>query len=215
MRWSWLRAALLGLVIGPAPAGVEAGAAEPLEAERPSAGKAAGHTIRGPGFYVWEEDAREAEEWALELGCSAGEVDESAPWRAIAARTAAGPSTLRDGELELAAGIEASAGEAGLSPLGLLLCLLPSLDRTCLISSCATSSHEPTRLALARALAAPFEAVGVRGALEHLRNDPSAEVRRWARSAAVVRRPPLGGVVRGGVITGGEGVHRWDDILNS
>jgi hypothetical protein len=194
MRWSWLRAALLGLVIGPAPAAVEPGAAKPLEAERLAAGKTAGHAVPGSGFYVWDEDAREAEEWALELlERSAGEVDQSAPWRVIAARTAARPSLLMDeDESKLAAGIEGSSWEGGISPLGLLLCLLPSLDRTCLISSCAASSHEPMRLALARALAAPFEAVGVRAVLDHLQNDPSAEVRRSARSAAAVRHISLG-----------------------
>jgi hypothetical protein len=192
MRWFWLRAALLGLLIGPAPAAVEAEAGEPSETERLFPGTV-GHAVRGPGFYVWEEDARDAEEWAHELGGAAGRGDGAAPWRAIAARTAVGPSILRnEDELKLAAGIEACDGQAGISPLGLLLCLLPSLDRTCLISSCATSSHEPTRLALSRALAAPFEAVGVRAALDHMQNDPSAEVRKSARSAVVARRVLLG-----------------------
>jgi len=76
--------------------------------------------------------------------------------------------------------------------LGVLLCLLPSLDRTCLISAWATSPRESTRRALADALSRPFEAVGVRTALELLREDPSPEVRRLARVAAASRADSLG-----------------------
>ena len=192
MRWSWLRAVMLGLMIGPAPADAEPGSPESAEAEGLSPDKAVGHAVRGARFHVWDEDAREAEDWALELRRSTAETVESARWRVIAARAAAG-SSIPTGEEEAdpVAWLDASGARAGLSPLGIMLCLLPSLDRTYLISSLATSSHEPTRLALARALAAPFEAVGALEALEHLQRDASADVRRSARSSAALRGPSL------------------------
>jgi hypothetical protein len=103
--------------------------------------------------------------------------------------TSAASPSIPDSQLEaeLAAWIGAPEGVPEASSLGSLLCLLPSLDRTCVIASLATSSNESARRALAEALSAPFEAVGVRGALEHLQADPSPEVRRLARSASAVR----------------------------
>jgi len=194
MRWSGLFAAILGFIIGAAPAVAEPESDDAFEAEEPlSQEEVDPRTVRGSNFYVWDEDSREAESWGRELRISAGDTPAAAGWARIAARMAARPPLLTDeDEREIAAELESSAARAGISPLGLVLCMLPSLDRTCLISSCATSSHDQTRVALARALAAPFDAVGVRGALDHLQNDRSAEVRKWARSAAVVRRPSLG-----------------------
>jgi hypothetical protein len=111
------------------------------------------------------------------------------PSRDIAERSSARPSFLTDEhEAKLATWSESSGSAAGISTLGCLLCLLPSLDRTALICSCATSASEETRRALARALAAPFEAVGLRPAIDHLQSDPSSEVRRLARFAAATRR---------------------------
>ena len=78
------------------------------------------------------------------------------------------------------------------TPLGLLLCLLPSLDRTYLVSSLATSPDEQTRLALARALAAPFDALGVDFAIGQLKEDPSPDVARHARFAFATRAAQAG-----------------------
>lgn len=89
-------------------------------------------------------------------------------------------------------GLNFHAGDSGTSPLGCMLCLLPGLDRTCLISAWATSPNEKTRRALARAPSAPFEAVGVRAVVDHLQADPSPEVRRLARFAAAIRRASFG-----------------------
>ena len=72
--------------------------------------------------------------------------------------------------------------------LGVLLRSLPPLERTWLISSWATSANERTRRMLARALSAPVESVGARWALEHLRGDPSEEVRRLAQAATAAQR---------------------------
>jgi len=68
-----------------------------------------------------------------------------------------------------------------------LLGTLSPFERTWLISSWATSPNEPTRRLLARALSAQSDDVGARWALEHLRRDPSPEVRRLARAAAELR----------------------------
>lgn len=194
MRWSWIRAAVLGVVLGPTPVAAEpVDAVELPEGEHVSGAGTAGHAVRGPNFYVWDEDPREAAEWAGELLESGGRTIDPARWRAIAARSAALPAVLtNDQEAELTAWLETSAADPRLSSLGLLLCLLPSLDRTCLISSWATSPNERTRRALANALAAPFEAVGVPDVLQHLQEDASPEVRRIARSAAASRRAPSG-----------------------
>ncbi len=188
MKRTWLRALILGAVIGPAGTSAEPAA----EVDDPATDESVGHVVAGLGFHVWEEDAREAAEWAAELVQAGGETLEAARWRRIAAKSAVLPPILNDDlDTELAARSGPAAGDGSLSPLGCMLCLLPSLDRTALISSWATSTEEPTRRALARALGAPFEAVGVRGAIEHLQGDPSAEVRRLARSAAVSRSAPL------------------------
>jgi hypothetical protein len=150
--------------------------------------KRSGHVLSGPNFHVWDEDWRAAAGWAAELVQAGADRSELARWRGIAAASAAQPSILTDElEAELASRSSASAGELGTSTLGCVLCLLPSLDRTCLIAAWATSSSEPTRRALARALSAPFDAVGVRSAIAQLRSDPSREVRRLARAAALTR----------------------------
>jgi hypothetical protein len=60
------------------------------------------------------------------------------------------------------------------------------------VSAWATSPDVRTRRAVARALAAPFEAIGVDAALEHLRADPDPQTRRLARSAVSARRASLG-----------------------
>lgn len=194
VRSSWLRALLLGVLIGPtpfapdAPERTELADAEPLGSERTAPDPAFGHAVRGLNFYVWEEHREEASGWAADLLLAGGLGADSAHWRAVAAARAAGPPVLTDdSEAELGAWAEA-AGAAHSAPLGPLLCLLPCIDRTRLVASWATSPSERVRGALADALSTPFEAVGVRGALEHLQEDPSADVRRLARLAAATRR---------------------------
>jgi hypothetical protein len=78
-------------------------------------------------------------------------------------------------------GVMAEPAE-GADVVALLRGLSP-FERTSLISSWATSPNERTRRMLASALSAPVEGVGVRWALEHLKQDPSAEVRRLAGAA--------------------------------
>jgi hypothetical protein len=152
-----------------------------------------GHAVRGPRFLVWDEDAREAKAWATELAESARPPRQAAYWRTVAAKSAAEPAMLDEAhEAEVASWIRTACAEGRVVPLGMLLCLLPSLDRTQLVSTWATSADEPTRRALALALSAPFEAVGVRTALEMLQRDPSPEIRRLARRAVVERRAVLG-----------------------
>lgn len=146
MRRSWLQMALLGFLLGPAALAVDS-PDDAVEAERASSGFA----VRGAGFYVWDEDAREALAWAEELGADPAEPAEGAD-------------------------------------VGALLRALSPLERTWLISSWATSTNEPTRRMLARALAEPIESVGARWALEHLQRDPSAEVRRLASAALAAQR---------------------------
>jgi hypothetical protein len=188
MRWLWLRALVLGLSIGPTGVAAEPPDEDLLGTERASLRSPTGHAVQGPGFHVWEEDAREADAWADELMKVRGTSLERERWRLIAAGTASGPTIPLD---SIEAGVTAwsDSGIAGpqLSPLGRLLCLLPSLDRTSLVASWATSPTAATRLMLARALAAPFDAVGVRGAIEHLQADPSPAVRRLANVAAASR----------------------------
>ena len=77
----------------------------------------------------------------------------------------------------------ATAEPAEGADLGALLSELSPFERTWLISSWATSANEPTRRMLARSLAAQIDGVGARWALEHLKRDPSAEVRRLAGAA--------------------------------
>lgn len=78
-------------------------------------------------------------------------------------------------------GVTAEPAE-GADVVGLLGGLSP-FERTSLISLWATSPNERTRRLLASALAGPVEGVGVRWALEHLKCDPSPEVRRLAGAA--------------------------------
>jgi len=197
MRWSslsWLPVAILGLMIGSLPASEEPDL-ECSDADQVVPGRPIGRVIRGVNFHVWDEDTREAITWAGDLLQAGGETVGVAPWRELAARTAALPPVLANLGPEIEMQLATSAGATGssdLSPLGVLLCLLPSLDRTCLIASWATSPNHEVRLALASALAAPFEAVGVPTVLEQLQDDPSAEVQELARSAAENRRAMLG-----------------------
>lgn len=199
MKFSWLRAAILGVLIGPVPADAEPGETEPRIGGFDAAPAIAlpGRAIRGPDFYVWDEDPREASDWARELlddwasellDAHAGAF--GAPGlEALAARAAARAPLLSGDFDDALMDWVATAGEASRpSSLGLLLCLMPALDRTCLISSWAVSPDERVRVALAGALATPFDAVGVGGALERLLDDPSAEVRSLARVAEAVRR---------------------------
>src|SRR5262245_46796158 len=184
--WSWLAALAMGFLIGPGSISTDPDDDEPIETEREFP-KTSGRAVGGMDFYVWDEDARAAEEWALALA-QAGEPARSARWRAIAARTAALPlASLTEHELAFATRVAESCESSELTPLGLLLCLLPSLDRTYLISSMATSPDAKIRVALARALAAPFEALGVGGTISHLKQDPNPEVARHARLAFATR----------------------------
>lgn len=190
--WSWLGAVVMGFVIGPGQVAAEPDDGEAIETER-GWPKTSGRAVGGIHFYVWDEDPRAAEEWALTLAQSPGEPTRLARWRAVAERTAVLPSvSVSEHELAFATRVADACEGSGLTPLGLVLCLLPSLDRTYLISSLATSSDEQVRLALARALAAPFQALGVDWAIGHLEEDPSADVARQARSAAAARAAPLG-----------------------
>jgi hypothetical protein len=189
--WSWISAAVMGFLIGPAPVTPDPDD-DPIETERPE--PTSGHAVGGIGFYVWDEDPLAADEWAFTLAQAARERTRWARWRAIAERTAALPSApVSEHELAFAARVAAFGGGSELTLLGCWLCMLPTLDRTYLISSLATSSDDRIRLALARALAAPFQAVGVEGAIGHLRADPSAEIARHARSAAAARAARLVG----------------------
>jgi hypothetical protein len=182
-----MRALALGLAIGPAPVVADAGDLEPTDMEESPAGESFGYAVDGAHFHVWDEDAREASDWGVELIRAERPYDEVARWREIAVRSAVFPTVGIDAlEAELALDGE-EPEERGVSALGGVLCLLPSLDRTVLITSWATSPDTGTRRALARALSAPFEAVGVRGALERLGADPDPEVRRLASAAAAVR----------------------------
>ena len=57
---------LLSLATGSLP---DATPSDPDEAEKnePVLAAPSGFGIEGDGFYVWDEDRREAEEWAIEL----------------------------------------------------------------------------------------------------------------------------------------------------
>jgi hypothetical protein len=195
-RWTWLRAAILGFLIGPAPLPDDVADADPPEAELQSIGRPSGHTARGVNFYVWDEDSREAVDWALELGESVGQVIESgrgpSPRRIAPSQGSSLTREAGNAALGVATSPPASAETGVVLPLGLLLGLLPSVDRTCLVTSWATSSDDQTRRALALALSAPFDAVGVRWAIEHLQEDSNSEIRELARSAARVRGSSLG-----------------------
>lgn len=189
--WSWLSAVVAGFLIGPAPIAAEPDDDEPIGSEDVARRKMIGHAVQGIDFYVWDEDSTEAAAWALALAQSPGERTRTIRWRAIAARTAALPSvSVSEQELAFAARADEHEGSS-LTALGLVLCLLPSLDRTYVISSWATSPDEHVRRTLARALAAPFEALGVDCAIGHLQEDPNAEVARLARSAAAARAASL------------------------
>jgi len=189
MRASWLRTLLIGLVLGPAPASADP-IQDPVECDDSSARRIkGGQSISGADFLVWDEDAHEAQAWAAELVHGFGRAGEPSGWGAIARRTAGLPLVLTD-EIaeELATWSEAPDDHATASGLlGCMLCLLPSLDRTFLVSSWATSPNERLRRDLAQALAIPFEAAGVRSVLDHLQQDPSEEVRMLATLAAESR----------------------------
>jgi hypothetical protein len=188
MRRSWLRAAILGFLIGQAPDAAEASELDASELEARDSPRRSGHAVSGVQFHVWDEDAESATGWAAELVRAGADRLERARWRAIAAASAAAPPILTDEiEADLAVRSAAPTHELGISTLGCVVCLLPSLDRTWLISSWATSPRQPIRCALARALSAPFDAVGVASAITHLQADPSAEVRRLAHAAADAR----------------------------
>jgi hypothetical protein len=152
---------VMGFLIGPAPIAAEPDDAELTEAER-GRPRTSGHAIGGIDFYVWDEDPGVAEEWALALARAPGEPTRLVRWRTVAERTAALPSVLvNEHDVALATRIADACGGSALTPLGLVLCLLPSLDRTHLISSFATSS------------------------------DPEADIAREARSAAGARAARL------------------------
>lgn len=186
---SRLRALLLGFLFGPVPMAGEPVEVDGLEAEAaPAARRSSGYVAQGSGFYVWDEDSREAADWAVALGAG-GESRELAAWRVVASRWAAQSLLPHPGQAgALVRALEAAEDDRAVSPLGAVLCLLPSLERTALVCEWAGSASEPVRHALARALAAPFEAVGVASALEQLERDPSASVRRLARAATARRR---------------------------
>jgi len=59
---AWLRMLLLGFLIAPASALLGAADTDPPDEAAPR-----GHSVRGQGFYVWDEDARLASVWAAEL----------------------------------------------------------------------------------------------------------------------------------------------------
>jgi len=197
MGASWLRTLLIGLVLGPAPASADP-VQDPVDCEDSSARRVrGGQSVSGADFLVWEEDAHEAEVWAAELAHGFAVADEPSGWGAVARRTAGLPLVLTD-EIaeEMAAWSEAPDGEAAFARLGYVLCLLPSLDRTYLVSSWATSPNERLRRDLAEALTMPFEAAGVRSVIDHLRQDPSEEVRALATRAAESRRSAGGGLAQ-------------------
>lgn len=195
MRTPWLRTLLLGLLIGPAPALADATAdtvADPPCEDPFARPETDGQSVSGEEYLVWDEYAREARAWAAELTHGCGQAGASLGWRGVAQRTAGGPAVLGNDIVEEMAAWgqapEEGKEEAGL--LGLVLCLLPSIDRTYLISSWATSPSERIRRDLAQALSVPFEATGVPSAIEHLRSDPSAEIRSLATLAAASRGLP-------------------------
>jgi len=63
MRGFWLPAALLGFLIGPAPATAEIREDGVLGEDRRSAGEASDRVVSGPGWYVWDEEPDEARRW--------------------------------------------------------------------------------------------------------------------------------------------------------
>jgi hypothetical protein len=199
MRRRWLHTVVLGFLLGPLPSADEIRDVDVTEADsvgvevEVEVDAAQGHVASGTHFHVWEEDAREGRDWVVELRQADDVSDEAVRWRTVAATSAALTPILTDEiEADLTDSIETSSEIAGLPPLGCILCALSSLDRTCLVSVWATSPDERVRRAVAAALSAPFEAVGVRGAITWLKSDPSAEVRRLARAAEASRRAVLG-----------------------
>jgi hypothetical protein len=193
MRRPWLRSLILGLLVGPAPPPVAAepiafDTSEPVDCEAPEDRRVGGRSFASAEFLVWDEDVREARAWAQELAGLGLAAHESSGWSDVARRTAAHASILDDEiEEEIAAWSRGSDGDDAIGPLGCVLCLLPSLDRTYLVSAWATSPDPRLRRDLARALAAPFEATGVRSAIDHLCDDTNVEVRTLARVAAATR----------------------------
>lgn len=189
MRWPWLRALVLGLWLGPASpveaADLEIAASWAVDPSvRRWDGDPAGRAVPGAADPARPDEAA----WVAELRRWQGTAGERDHWRTLAARTAAQPSMLTDEiETEIASWRGIASPERSITPLGCALCLLPSLDRTALVSSWAVSPDAPTRAALARALAAPFDAVGVRAALDQLQTDALPEIRRLAASASAQR----------------------------
>src|SRR5262245_53701159 len=122
--WSWLGAVVIGLLLGPGPVTADPDDDDPVETERHWP-RTTGRALQGVNFYVWDEDPRVVEEWALALAYSPGEQRRSARWRAIAERTAALPSvSVTEHELAFATRVADRCEGPGLTPLGLLLCLL-------------------------------------------------------------------------------------------
>jgi hypothetical protein len=89
--------------------------------------------------------------------------------------------------LRLAEDSDPAVREATAQSLAVLLGGADGLERTAVIGDWSTSASPAARLALARALARPFAAVGARAAIEQLALDPVAEVRRAAVAAARAR----------------------------
>lgn len=99
MRWSWLRAIVLGTIIGPAPI-----LAEPIDAAETSARRAIGLAVQGVNFHVWDEESREAMDWAGELIRAGGKTHEAGRRRNAAARSAALAPLEAGGKARLARG---------------------------------------------------------------------------------------------------------------
>jgi len=73
--WAVIGALMSVLATAPPEAGAEPEHAE--GGERP--GEPSGYSIAGPAFYVWDEDRREAEAWALDLAESWARAIAAAP----------------------------------------------------------------------------------------------------------------------------------------
>jgi hypothetical protein len=85
---------------------------------------------------------------------------------------------------KLAVDASPEARSAFVSGLESLLERASPLDRAYVVATWSVAEEEPVRLAIARALSAPVDAVGARTAVGHLMRDPSAEVRSAALCAA-------------------------------
>lgn len=186
---------------------------EPFAAREREPEPPAGFRVRGPNFYVWEETAHDAEEWASEARRVGLPAVAEAPGRFSSGL----PSVVdRDAFVPDVDRAEASEGgeehidppgrgaraawvpvpvppeadpldDRAFSPLGRVLSSLSLLRRTWLITTWAAASDPRRRRALAQALADPFDAIGVRSVLDRLREDPDLDVRRLAEEAAHAR----------------------------